>query len=86
MRSSTGIRHNRHRPRQAAVPALVPDRRLQGAPRPWILREEFPRAALLEVDHQEARAREGALQMMEKSCQRTPEMRRRQRLCRRPKP
>ena len=48
------VRHRRARP----------DRRLQGAPRPWILREEFPRAALLEVDHQEARAREGALQLM----------------------
>ena len=35
-----------------AVPALVPDRQLQGAPRPWILREEILRAALLEVDRQ----------------------------------
>ena len=43
------------------MPALVRDQRLQGAPRPWILREEVLRAALLEVGHQEARARVGAL-------------------------
>lgn len=43
-----------------AVPALVPDRQLQGAPRLWILREEILRAALLKVDHKEARARVGA--------------------------
>lgn len=33
-----------------AVPALVPDRQLQGAPCPWNLREEILRADLLEVD------------------------------------
>ena len=46
---------------KAAVPALVRDRRPQGVPHPWILREEILRAALLEVGHREARARVGAL-------------------------
>lgn len=45
----------------AAAPALFLDRHLQGAPRPWILWEEVLRAALLKVDHQEVKARMGAL-------------------------
>ena len=61
MRSSTRTRRSCRRAGQATVPTLIPDGRLQGAPRPWILRDEVLRAALLEVDHQEARARVGAL-------------------------
>ena len=55
--------------------ALLPDRRLQGAPRLWILREEILRAALLEVEHQKARAHVGALKTVEKSRQRPSDMR-----------
>ena len=58
-----------------AVPALVPDRQLQGAPRLWILREEILRAALLEVEHQKARAHVGELTTVEKGRQRPSEMR-----------
>ena len=55
--------------------ALLPDRRLQGALPPWILREEILRAALLEVEHQKARAHVGELKTVEKGRQRPSEMR-----------
>lgn len=42
---------------KAAMPALIPDRRLQDAPCPWILQEEVLHDAFLKVDHQESRAR-----------------------------
>ena len=56
------------------MPALVRDQRPQGAPRPWILREEILRAFLLELGHQKAMTHVGALKTVEKGRQRPSEM------------
>ena len=57
------------------MPALVLEQRLQDAPHPWILREEVLRAAFLEVDHQKAMARVGAMYTTVKRRKSMPEMR-----------